>query len=120
MLWGVVIVIIALVFGLGVAILIATANVYIRDISNFLPYLNRVLLYLSPVLFEASSVNNKLAILKHINPFFPILDTWSRAMVHNESLNWSDVGVAAIWAFGTFLVGTYLFLSREREFAVRV
>lgn len=120
MLWGAVVVIIALVFGLGVAILIATANVYIRDISNFLPYLNRVLLYLSPVLFEASSVNHKLAILKHINPFFPILDTWSRAMVHNEALNWSDVGVAAIWASGTFLIGTYLFLSREREFAVRV
>jgi ABC-type polysaccharide/polyol phosphate export permease len=120
MLWGAVIVLIALVFGLGVAILIATANVYIRDISNFLPYLNRVLLYLSPVLFEASSVNHKLAILKHINPFFPILDTWSRAMVHNEALNWGDVGVAAIWAFGTFLIGTYLFLSREREFAVRV
>lgn len=120
MLWGSVIVVIALVFGLGIAILIATANVYIRDISNFLPYLNRVLLYLSPVLFEASSVDDSLSFLKFVNPFFPILNTWSRAMVHNEALNWSEVGFAALWAFGIFLIGTYLFLSREREFAVRV
>ncbi|MGI9226852.1 MAG: ABC transporter permease [Candidatus Nanopelagicaceae bacterium] len=120
MLWGVVVVFIALVFGLGIAILISAANVYVRDISNFLPYLNRTLVYISPVLFEADSVSDKLAFLKNINPFFPILDTWSRVMVHNESLAWGEVGKAAIWAFGTFLIGTYLFLSREREFAVRV
>jgi teichoic acid transport system permease protein len=120
MLWGIVVVLVALIFGLGIAILIAAANVYIRDISNFLPYLNRTLLYVSPVLFEASSVSEKLSFLKVINPFFPILDTWSKVMVHNQSLAWGEVGKAAIWAFGTFLIGTYLFLSREREFAVRV
>jgi ABC-type polysaccharide/polyol phosphate export permease len=120
MLWGIVVIFIALIFGLGVAILISAANVYVRDISNFLPYLNRTLLYISPVLFEASSVSDKLAFLKNFNPFFPILDSWSRVMVHNESLAWGEVGKAAIWAFGTFIIGTYLFLSREREFAVRV
>jgi teichoic acid transport system permease protein len=120
MLWGIVVVLVALIFGLGIAILIAAANVYIRDISNFLPYLNRTLLYVSPVHFEASSVSEKLSFLKVINPFFPILDTWSKVMVHNQSLAWGEVGKAAIWAFGTFLIGTYLFLSREREFAVRV
>jgi hypothetical protein len=25
-----------------------------------------------------------------------------------------------IWAFGLFLIGTYVFLSREREFSVRI
>ena len=60
------------------------------------------------------------AFFKNINPFFPILDSWSRVMVHNEILDWSEVGKGAIWAFGTFAIGTYLFLSREREFAVRV
>ena len=88
--------------------------------SNFLPYLNRVLLYISPVLFEASKVSHKLVIMKNINPFFPILDAWSRVMVHNEALDWNEVSKGAIWAIGTFAVGTYLFLSREREFAVRV
>lgn len=120
MLWGAVVMFVALVFGLGIAILIAAANVYVRDISNFLPYLNRTLLYVSPVLFEASSVSDKLSFLKNINPFFPILDTWSKVMVHNEALAWGEVGKAAIWAFGTLLIGIYLFLSREREFAVRV
>jgi teichoic acid transport system permease protein len=120
MLWGVLIMAIALLFGLGIAILISAANVYFRDISTFLPYLNRTLLYVSPVLYEASNVKDSISFIKNINPLFPILDSWSRVMVHNEGLIWPDVAKAAIWAVGTFVVGTYVFLTREREFAVRV
>ncbi len=120
MLWGILMIFIAMVFGLGIAILISAANVYIRDITSFLPYLNRTLLYISPVLYEASQVKERIAFVKQINPFFPILDSWSRVMVHNEALIWSEVGKAALWAFGTLLIGSYFFLSREREFAVRV
>ncbi len=120
MLWGLLVILIALIFGLGIAILISAANVYFRDVSTFLPYLNRTLLYVSPVLYEASNVNQSIAFIKNINPFFPILDSWSRVMVHNEALIWSEVTKAAIWAVATFLIGTYIFLTREREFAVRV
>jgi ABC-type polysaccharide/polyol phosphate export permease len=120
MLWGLLVILIALIFGLGIAILISAANVYFRDVATFLPYLNRTLLYVSPVLYEASNVNQSIAFIKNINPFFPILDSWSRVMVHNEALIWSDVTKAAIWAVATFLIGTYIFLTREREFAVRV
>ena len=120
MLWGVLIILIALIFGLGIAILISAANVYFRDITSFLPYLNRTLLYISPVLYEASMVKERIAFIKNINPFFPILDSWSRVMIHNESFIWSDVTKAAIWAIATLFIGCYFFLSREREFAVRV
>lgn len=120
MLWGILIIAIALIFGLGIAILISAANVYFRDIATFLPYLNRTLLYVSPVLYEAANVNESISFLKNINPFFPILDSWSRVMVHNDALIWSDVAKAAIWALATFLIGIYVFLTREREFAVRV
>lgn len=120
MLWGFLIIAITLVFALGVAILISAANVYFRDITSFLPYLNRTLLYISPVLYEASKVKHKIRIMKEVNPFFPILDSWSRAMVHNQAPIWSEAGKAAIWALATFIIGTYFFLAREREFAVRV
>ena len=120
MLWGLLIMLIALVFGLGIAILISAANVYFRDITSFLPYLNRTLLYISPVLYEASKVKHRIAFMKEINPFFPILDSWSRVMVHNQTLIWSDVAKASIWAIATLLIGAYFFLAREREFAVRV
>ena len=120
MLWAIPIILIALVFALGVAILISTINVYFRDIASFLPYLIRTLLYLSPILYEATALKPELRILQHINPLFALLDSWSTAIVHAQTPELSSMLAASGWAFGVLLVGTYFFLSREREFAVRL
>ena len=120
MLWAIPIILIALIFALGVAILISTINVYFRDIASFLPYLIRTLLYLSPILYEASALKPELRILEHINPLFALLDSWSTAIVHAQTPELSSMLAASGWAFGVLLVGTYFFLSREREFAVRL
>jgi ABC-type polysaccharide/polyol phosphate export permease len=120
MLWAIPIILIALIFALGVAILISTINVYFRDIASFLPYLIRTLLYLSPILYEASALKPELRILQHINPLFSLLDSWSIAIVHAQTPELSSMLAATGWAVGTLLIGTYFFLSREREFAVRL
>ena len=120
MLWAIPIMLIALIFALGVAILISTINVYFRDIASFLPYLIRSLLYLSPILYEASALKPELKILEHINPLFSLLDSWSKAVVHAQTPELSSMLAASGWALGVLLVGTYFFLSREREFAVRL
>ena len=120
MLWSIPIILIALIFALGVAILISTINVYFRDIASFLPYLIRTLLYLSPILYEASALKPELRILEHINPLFALLDSWSKAIVHGQTPELSSMLAASGWAVGVLLIGTYFFLSREREFAVRL
>ena len=120
MLWSIPIILIALMFSLGVAILISTINVYFRDIASFLPYLIRTLLYLSPILYEASSLKPELRILEYFNPLFPILDSWSLAVVHSQTPRLSSMLSSIAWALGVLLIGTYFFLSREREFAVRL
>jgi teichoic acid transport system permease protein len=120
MLWAIPIIFITLIFSLGVAILISTINVYFRDIANFLPYLIRTLLYLSPILYEASALKPELRVLEYFNPLFPILDSWSLAVVHAQTPHLSSILASTGWALGVLLVGTYFFLSREREFAVRL
>jgi ABC-type polysaccharide/polyol phosphate export permease len=120
MLWSIPVILIALIFSLGVAILISTINVYFRDIASFLPYLIRTLLYLSPILYEASALKPKLRFFEHFNPLFSILESWSLSIVHAQAPQVSSLLVASAWAFGVLLIGTYFFLSREREFAVRL
>ena len=120
MLWAIPVFFITMLFALVVAIKISCVNVYFRDITSFLPYLTRTLLYLSPILYEASSLSPKLRALEVFNPLFPILDSWSKAVVHSQVPETSSMLQGLAWALGIFLVGTYFFLSREREFAVRL
>jgi teichoic acid transport system permease protein len=120
MLWAIPVLLITIFLALGLAITISCINVYFRDIANFLPYLTRTLLYLSPILYEASDLNPNLKALEIVNPLFPILDSWSRALVHGEMPQISSMLQGLAWATGIFFIGTYFFLSREREFAVRL
>jgi ABC-type polysaccharide/polyol phosphate export permease len=120
MLWAIPVLLITVFLALGLAITISCINVYFRDIASFLPYLTRTLLYLSPILYEASALNPNLKPLEIVNPLFPILDSWSRALVQGEVPQTSSMLQGLAWAIGIFFIGTYFFLSREREFAVRL
>ncbi len=120
MLWAIPVFLITALFALGLSIAIACVNVYFRDVASFLPYFNRTMLYLSPILYEASSLKPKLRLMQYVNPLFPILDSWSRAVVHAQAPSMHKLLAGLIWAVAIFVIGTYFFLSREREFAVRL
>ena len=102
--------------------LFATMQVYFRDTVNFLPYFIRIWLYLSPVLWTAESFaqsHEKYLRLAEANPLFPIFGVWDDALTgHAPSL--VQLLVGTLWGVGTFVLGGLFFMSREREFAVRL
>lgn len=132
LLWTVPIFLIQTVFSLGVGLIFATMNVYFRDASSFLPYVLRIWIYISPVLFSYQHLRG-LVTEKHwdrdwpvvlwildLNPLTPILGAWQQAV--NEGIQpdgWLLIQ-GTCWAIGALLVGGWYFLSREREFAVRI
>ena len=120
MLWAFPIIFIAIVMSLGMSILISCINVYFRDISSMLPYLTRSLLYLSPVLYEAVHMSHRIKKFEIANPIFYLLDSWSRVMVHAQAPSTKGLIHSTVCAVVIFSIGTYFFLSRERDFAVRL
>ena len=120
MLWALPIFLLGVFMGLGMAISISCTNVYFRDIASLLPYITRSLIYLSPILYEASALSEKMRTLEIANPIFYLLDAWSQVMVYAEAPSSSSILISLAWATIIFLVGTYFFLTRERDFAVRL
>ena len=120
LLWAFPVLFIAIVLALGLSILISCINVYFRDIASMLPYLTRSLLYLSPVLYEAASLSDQMLFFENANPLFYLLDSWARVVVQAQAPTSAALIQSSIWAFSIFFIGTYFFLSRERDFAVRL
>ena len=104
----------------GFAMIVAATQVYFRDLASFLPYLLRGWLYVSPVLFYAHEVPGRYAVLLSLNPLGPILTAWSDVLDAGRAPSAGSLAAAAAWAFGTLAAGALLFVSREREFAVRL
>lgn len=115
-----VIVLIQTLFNYGLALLAAAITVYFRDFSSFLPYALRIWLYVSPVLYQMEDVPSRLAPVLMVNPLYPLLAAWQAVVIRGEAPGVGTLVAAVAWAVGLLVVGGWLFLSREREFAVRI
>ena len=119
-LWAIPIIAMLILLAAGIAMLVATVQVYFRDLTNFLPYAMRIWLYASPVLYFAYQVPPKFKPILAANPLYPLLtslsDTVNLGREPRPMLMLWGLG----WAVGLFVIGSLFFISREREFAVRL
>jgi len=114
-----------ILFSAGIAAFFATLQVYFRDTASFLPYFLRIWLYLSPVLFTVQDISDRLEKhgllwLGYLNPLFSLLGMWSEVLTSNQVPSASMWAVGVGWSVAAFLLGSMFFMSREREFAVRL
>ena len=120
LLWVIPLLALLVVFASGVAMLVAAAQVYFRDVSSFLPYVMRIWLYGSPVLYYLHEVPERYRPIIDANPLTPILGAWSDVLNAGQAPDTGLLLWAAAWAIVSFLIGSLFFMSREREFAVRL
>jgi teichoic acid transport system permease protein len=114
-----VVIVILTLMNVGLALLFAPLMVFFRDTSGFLPYINRIWLYITPALFFISEIPPKLLAYLRWNPLFPSFAALEQIFnAHFPSAGYLLAALA--WAVGFFLVGAIVFLAREREFAVRL
>ena len=109
-----------IVLSAGLAMIVAALQVYFRDLKSFMPYLLRVWLYGSPVLYYAYEMPEKYRWLLDVNPLGQLLAAWSDVINQGHSPTSHQLLVGSAWAFGLLVVGFIYFVSRERDFAVRL
>ena len=120
LLWALPLLVLFIVLAAGVATAAAATQVYLRDLSNFLPYAMRFWLYASPVLYFADEIPERYDVILAVNPLGPLLTAWSDVLVGGRAPAAADLALGAGWALALFAAGALFFLSRERQFAVRL
>ena len=108
-----------IVFNFGLAAIAARIAVPFRDVNNLLPYLLRLWLYLSPIIYTVDFVNSlgePLTSIYRFNPLFPILAIYRSALLGYD-LNPSDLLLASGWAVGIAVIAMALFVKYESRMA---
>jgi teichoic acid transport system permease protein len=103
----------------GLAMLFAAMSVYFRDTNKFLGYMLRIWLYLTPVLYDLQHFHNHVWAV-YINPMAPVIGSITRLWVEAQPPTTPLLLASFAWAFGLFFFGAWFFISRERDFAVRI
>ena len=119
-LWVIPLVGLMLVLSSGIGMLLAAGQVYFRDLKEFLPYSLRIWLYASPILYYAEEIPERYKAILWLNPIGELLNAWSDVLNKGLAPEPKSMAIAAAWAFAFLVIGALFFMSREREFAVRL
>ncbi|HEV8502726.1 MAG TPA: ABC transporter permease [Casimicrobiaceae bacterium] len=100
----------------GIALAIASCNVFFRDIERLLSLVMTVLFYLTPVIYEPKMVPEYLRPIMAANPFAPLIVAWRRLFIDGQ-VDWTTLGTAAIAAAVSIVVGAFAFHQTQWKFA---
>lgn len=107
-------------FNLGLGSIAARLAVPFRDINNFIPYFNRIWLYLSPIIWPLSlletEAGKELATLAELNPLFSLISVYRAALI-GAPFDSGSLVTFAVWAVVVGLIGIGLFVRYEGKIA---
>jgi teichoic acid transport system permease protein len=108
------------VFNLGLASLAARLAVPFRDINNLLPYVIRLWMYLSPIIYTLAFVQERAPepwkSLYNLNPMVPILSVYRTALL-GLPLDTTMLAMAAAWSIGLGSIAIAMFVRYEGKMA---
>jgi teichoic acid transport system permease protein len=126
--WGIPLILVPLIvvlltlFSFGLGLLMAPLVVFFRDTNALLPYIVRIWMYLTPVMFtiwDIAKLQPALRFFFVANPLYPYFAMLEQVF----QARWPSPGylLAGIaWAFVAIAVGGVSFLIRERNYAIRL
>jgi teichoic acid transport system permease protein len=104
-------------FNVGLAAITARLAVPFRDIDNLLPYLLRLWLYLSPIIWPISTIDNAPAWAQRMmlaNPLYWLLEIYRGALL-GRVITPTAWWLASSWAIVVLVVGVTAFVRREGQ-----
>jgi teichoic acid transport system permease protein len=114
--------ILILIFSSGLAMFASAAQVYFRDTASLMPFILRLVMFASPVLYFPEQAKAMLggSLLAVLNPIFCMVEIFSGSIVRGDTFDaWTWI-IAFVWAFSTFIFGLVFLITREGEFAARI
>lgn len=107
-----------MIFVLGLTYPLAALNLYYHDVRFLVGVVLTLWFYLTPVIYPLDDkVPDKYQWVFDINPNAVLIDAYRRVILYGVEPDWKKVGLGAIIAVGTFLLGYYVFKRMEAGFA---
>ncbi len=105
-----------LLMAYGLALAIASLNLFFRDLERLTGILLAFLFFLTPIFYTESMMPARYQALLTLNPAAPLILSWRRLFL-SGSLDWSAVTMVYIHAMVALAVGSLIYLKLSWKFA---
>lgn len=104
-------------FTLGIGMLLATMNVYFRDMSHWVEAALRIGMFVTPVFYPASAYPREFVLLLYPNPMAQFVGIFQGLLLNHHVPFFNSMLWAALSAVAALLIGASVFAHNRRQFA---
>jgi lipopolysaccharide transport system permease protein len=101
----------------GLALLVASFNVFLRDLEHLVEVLMMLWLYLTPIIYPLSAVEARLGKVVYLNPMASLIQAWRDLFLYDQ-LPGLDIWPAVVFAVVALVAGHIVFRTLEGQFEV--
>jgi lipopolysaccharide transport system permease protein len=116
-LWLPVLLVPQLIATLGLAWLIASLGVFLRDIVQGIALLLTAWLYLTPIIYPETVVPERFRSLIRLNPFTHLIRSYRRIILEGTMPDWRGLAYFTAFALVCFIFGYWWFARTRKNFA---
>lgn len=105
------------ILALGISLLSSALTVYFRDLAYILNIIAMAWQFLTPVMYSASQVPEKLMPIWRLNPMTPVIDAYRDVLYYKQIPQVSTLTEAIMLGVIVLVVGEIVFTRLQRGFA---
>ncbi len=105
---------------MGAGMFLAAINVKYRDVRYALPFFIQMMMYVTPVIYPVTMLNNYPLIkvlMLWLNPISGVITNARAGLLGQGAVDWGIMGISILMSIVFFIAGLYYFRSTEKYFA---
>jgi lipopolysaccharide transport system permease protein len=115
LLWLPLITAVAALLALGIGLIVAVLNVFMRDIAQLVPIVLQFLFWFTPIVYPLKVIPAEFQSLLSFNPMFPVVTAYHDVLAFQQTPNVSALATMAVVGAGLTVLGVWMVRRTSAE-----
>ena len=99
----------------GLSLIVATLNVFYRDVQHIVAVVQTLLFYLTPVFYRSQSVVERFSLIYTVSPLAALIAAYRAIFFYGALPSWPSMALVGLSGLAISAVGYLIFLWRAHE-----
>ena len=115
-----VILLIQYILSIGIAFIVSSLTVYLRDLEHLIGIFIMLMFYATPIVYSLKTMDSSYAKILKLNPMAHVVEAYRSIFYYQAMPNFKALGIIAIGSIILCIIGYKIFKKLEKRFAEEV